>query len=216
MRNWLYLAYVAVAVIFGTGMAVSYNDPAAYVAVFIAMFAPGIVLGTRRANNASPRGITTRLLKQGPQSRIERRLESKTASTWNPARPYPGGNVFGEGLAIYQLDNQQMRLEWRPRHGDPAVHVGPLPKGVDPAARARRRRAAGTALGVYLTSAAVGYVTVYASASGPRVHREATGLFGAVGGYFAAYLAALAIIVITRSRQAPSAGASTYSEITGQ
>jgi hypothetical protein len=202
VKDGLYLIWVAVAVIGGLGIIVTFNDPTVDVAVLILMLAPGMVLGARRARRATPTGIVSQMLKPSAHRRLERRLVGRTASTWNPSRVFPGGNVYGEGTAVYSLDDEdQVHLDWQPKEGEAAHFVGPMPKAVDAASHGQRRKAAGAVLGVYVIATAAGYVAVYASTGGTRGHREAMGLFGAAGGYFAAYFLALTLLGVVKARR---------------
>jgi hypothetical protein len=202
VKDGIYLVWVAVAVIGGLGIIVTFNDPLVDVAVLVLMLAPGMVLGARGARRSTPVGIVSQLLKPNAHRRLEKRLVGRTASTWNPSRVFPGGSVYGEGTAIYSLDDEeQVHLDWHPKQGRAAHFVGPRPTPVDAARRGQLRRAAGAVLGVYVIAAAAGYVAVYASTGGARGHREAMALFGALGGYFVAYFVALAILGVAKARR---------------
>lgn len=155
----------------------------------------------------TPSEVITQLRKHpGEVYRIRESASQRLTGTWNPSKPYGSGNLYGYGTGSYWLEGDQVHLEWHPKKGPIEHYFGSVPTGADSQSpnRLRVRRAMRTAIAIYLLSAAAGFVLGYAFTSGASTHRATIGLFGLIGGYFAAYVVmvtAIGVIRVRRGRQ---------------
>jgi hypothetical protein len=154
-----------------------------------------IVWGFQRAQRHSPSGVIACLRRRdGRRYRVRTSASQRLTGTWNPAKPYGAGNLFGYGTGSYWMQGDQVHLEWHPKKGTSEHFVGPVPTeraGV----HGNRVRGILGALGIYVAFAVAGFALAYQLSSGTSGHRAGLGAFGAIVGYFAAYFTAIVVIV---------------------
>lgn len=174
------------------------------VVIVVALIASGgsIAWGLRRGQQRTPTGIVTRLRKRpGERLRVRESTSQRITGTWNPARPFGSGKIYGYGTGSYWLEGDQVHLEWHPKKRSSEHFVGPAPTVQAYSRSSWARRGLTAALGIYLAAATVGFVLAYETSSGSSTHRSGIGAFGAIAGYLAAYVAAIIVLAVRSHRR---------------
>jgi hypothetical protein len=158
--------------------------------------------GVRRGQRRTPAGVVTQLRKHpGERYRVRESASQRLSGTWNPGKPFGSGNIYGYGTGSYWLEGDQVHLEWHPKKGSSEHFVGPAPTVQTVSRSSRALRGLIAALGIYLAAAVVGFLLAYELSSGSSTYRSGIGAFGAMAGYLAAYVVAIVVVAVVRSRR---------------